>query len=102
MKYYCIKANLPRTQMEYEEGNGEGCWFIVDRSTKEAYDRNNIGSNFVGVLDNDSLFYEGLQHGVTLPIEMRGVFRAVVPVEALQKWKVADEWKTEFEEDYYE
>ena len=82
-----IKVNIPPDREWYERGNGEGCFFIVDDRTKEAYDRDETGGGFVGILDNDSLYYPGLMHGEQLPIEMRGKKRPVVPIDALSKWK---------------
>ena len=81
-----IKANLPGTSADYENGNGEGCFFIVDDATKAAHDRDATGGGFFGILDNDSYYYPGLKHGERLPLEMRGDRRPVVPLEALQRW----------------
>ena len=83
---YSIKVNLPETQEEYEQGAGEGCFFLVDKETMEAYEQNATGGGFFGILDNDSYYYPGLKHGERLPLEMRGDRRPVVPLEALQRW----------------
>lgn len=83
-----IKVNLPPTMEDYERGNGEGCFFIVDDETKAAYDQDATGGEFFGILDNNSLYYKGLKHGERLRIEMRGAKRPVVPLEALSKWEV--------------
>ena len=86
-----IKANIPFNEEGYEHGFGEGCFFIVDDRTKEAYDRDETGGGFVGILDNDSWHYIGLVHGEQLPLEMRGKNRPVVPIDALSKWKLRPE-----------
>ncbi len=83
-----IKVNIPPNEEAYKNGNGEGCFFIVDEETKAAYDRDETGGGYFGILDNNSLYYKGLEHGERLPIEMRGKKRPVVPLEALSKWEV--------------
>ena len=82
-----IKVNLPPDEEAYKYGYGEGCFFIVDDETKEAYDRDAEDGEYYGILDNDSFYYPGLNHGERLPIEMRGEKRPVVPIDALKKWK---------------
>lgn len=78
-----IKANLPANAAEYEAGNGEGVFVLVDAATKEAHDADATGAGYTGILDNDSFYYRGLDHGVQIPLEMRGVNRPVVPLEWL-------------------
>ena len=82
-----IKANIPPTEEDYQIGNGEGCFFIVDDRAKAAYDTDEAGTMYEGILANDSLYYPGLNCGEKLPLEMRGSKRPVVPLEALKKWK---------------
>lgn len=72
-----IKVNLPLTERDYEAGNGEGVWVLVDPETKEAHDTDATGKGYVGILDNDSLYYPGLGAGELMPIEMRGEKRPV-------------------------
>lgn len=79
-----IKANLPRNAEDYENGSGEGCFFLVSERTKEAHDTNESGTVYEGLLDNDSIYYKDLLHGTLLPIEMRGERRPVVPLDYLQ------------------
>lgn len=78
-----IKANLPANAADYETGNGEGVFILVDAATKEAHDSDATGAGYTGILDNDSFYYKGLLHGVIVPLEMRGVNRPVVPFEWL-------------------
>lgn len=78
-----IKANLPGSPEAYEQGTGEGCYFLVTDDVKAAYDRDEAGTAYTGILDNDSIYYPGLTHGTELPIEMRGDRRPVVPYEYL-------------------
>lgn len=84
---YYIKANLPATEDAYRAGTGEGCYFIVDAATKAAHDSDTEGGGYSGILDNDSAYYPGLMHGERLPLEMRGLYRPVVPFSALEPWR---------------
>ena len=45
--------------------------------TARAYDEDVTGGLYVGILDNDSCYYPGLNHGELLPFEMRGECRPV-------------------------
>ena len=74
-----IKVNLPISEQDYNDGAGEGVWFIVSADVKAAHDRNETGTIYNGTLDNDSFYYIGLEHGAVIPFEMRGEFRPVVP-----------------------
>lgn len=73
-----IMVNLPPEERDYLSGNGEGVWVLVDEETLEAYNRNSDDKNFVGILDNDSIYYPGLRAGMLIPFEMRGEYRPVV------------------------
>lgn len=77
--YYHIKVNLPPMKEWYEQGGGEGVWVIVTDEVKKAYDNDEAGTTYTGILDNDSWYYNGLVHGEVMPIEMRGEKRPVVP-----------------------
>ena len=72
-----IKVNLPLTEQDYLAGNGEGVWVLVDRKTKQAHDDDASGGSYVGILDNDSCYYPGLNAGALIPLEMRGACRPV-------------------------
>lgn len=74
-----IKVNVPLTEEDYLHGNGEGMWAIVDDETKKAYDEDVISGTYEATLDNDSLYWAGLEHGQVVPIEMRGEYKPVVP-----------------------
>ena len=78
-----IKANIPENEESYTTGNGEGVWVLVDKKTKNAYDTDEKGTNYSGILDNDSIFYCGLTAGTIIPLEMRGENKPVVPFEFL-------------------
>lgn len=82
---HSIKANLPANQSDYATGNGEGCFFLVDDEAKKAYDTDEEGTVYEGILDNDSAYYPSLYHGMRMPLEMRGEFRPVVPLSFLQE-----------------
>lgn len=73
-----IKANLPASLDDEKQGAGEGVFILVDPATKRAYDTDEAGTKYKGVLDNDSLYYPGLMHGTVLSFEMRGEKRPVV------------------------
>lgn len=80
-----IKVNLPPTKEAYINGNGEGVFMLVSEEVKKAYDSDEAGTNYKGILDNDSIYYKNLYHGEELPIETRGVNRPVVPFDYLQE-----------------
>ena len=88
-----IKANLPDTLEKYESGNGEGCFFIVDQRTKDAYDNDATGCGYEGILDNDSIFYPSIDHGAIILLSLRGPDRAIANYDylcALQAVKSTD------------
>ena len=72
-----IKVNLPLTEQDYLSGNGEGVWVLVDPKTKQAYDMDAAGGGYMGILDNDSCYYPGLNAGELIPFELRGAYRPV-------------------------
>ena len=74
-----IKVNFPKTEEGYIEGAGEGCYCIIDKYDKEAYDMNAHNAIIEGVLDNVCSNYKGLNPGQVVPIELRGDKRPVVP-----------------------
>lgn len=74
-----IKVNLPKSEQGYIDGNGEGCFVLVDAEVKQAYDTDEAGTEYTGILDNDSCYYPGLEHGEIIPFEMRGEKRPVCP-----------------------
>lgn len=78
-----IKVNFPDSQEAFEYGAGEGMWVIVDDDTKAAHDADVEGGVYHGVLDNDSWYWSGLEHGANVVFEMRGDKRPVVPFEWL-------------------
>ena len=82
-----IKVNLPASSEAYESGNGEGVWVLVDPRTKEAHDSDTTGGVYFGILDNDSVYYPGLNHGEPIPFEMRGDKRPVTPIAWLEEWQ---------------
>ncbi len=88
-----IKVNLPPDEKAYKNGNGEGVFVMVDVQTKNAHDNNESGTSYSGILDNDSIYYDGLVHGTTIPFEMRGKKRPIVPY----KWLVENYGKPETE-----
>jgi len=89
-----IKVNLPKSEEGYKEGSGEGCFVLVDEDAKRAYDTDEAGTEYTGILDNDSCYYPKLRHGETIPFEMRGDKRPVVPYSWLIEHygKPAPEW----------
>lgn len=72
-----IKVNFPLTAEDFATGNGEGMWVLVDKETKEAHDKDVSGGEWVGILDNDSVYFPGLNHGEVVRFEMRGENRPV-------------------------
>lgn len=72
-----IKVNLPRTMRDHQSGNGEGIWIKVDEDTQTAYDQNESGAGYRGLLANDSLYFPDLKIGMEIPFELRGENRPV-------------------------
>ena len=92
-KHIYIKVNLPNSPTACEHGTGEGVYVLVDAATKRDYDANAEGGEYEGILDNDSLYWLGLEHGEMVPFEMRGEYRPVVPFEWLnERFTVNPEW----------
>lgn len=73
-----IKVNLPATESDFIGGYGESVFVLVDEETKTAYDHDETGGSYTGILDNDSFYYIGLEHGAVIPFEMRGENKPVV------------------------
>lgn len=78
-----IKVNLPGSKADYLTGNGEGVWVLVNEHVKRAHDQDAEGGFYFGILDNDSCYWPGLNHGAAIPFEMRGTNRPVAPYEWL-------------------
>jgi len=73
-----IKVNLPARAEDEQLSAGEGCFVLVTPEVKKAYDEDESGTNYTGVLDNDSLYFPGLMHGTIIPFEMQGEKRPIV------------------------
>ena len=73
-----IKVNLPPNEEWEKQSGGEGCFVLVTPEVKKAYDEDESGTNYTGILDNDSLYFPGLMHGTIIPFEMRGEKRPIV------------------------
>lgn len=87
-----IKVNLPANEEAYINGNGEGVYVLVDPEVKKAYDTDEAGTVYSGILDNDSIYYPGLKHGEQIPLEMRGQNRPVTPLNWLVERYGAAQW----------
>lgn len=81
-----IKVNLPETENDYAYGNGEGVWVLVDDTCKKAYDNDDSDGTYIGILDNDSIYYPHMVHGMAVVVEMRGANRPVVPYTFLNDY----------------
>lgn len=73
-----IKVNLPDSPEAESAGNGEGVFVLVNEEVKRAYDADEAGTTYSGILDNDSIYYPELLHGTPIKFEMRGEYRPVV------------------------
>lgn len=83
-----IKVNFPADYQSYLNGNGEGMWVLVDDDTYEAHQKDVSGGVYKGTLDNDSIYYPGLNHGEEVPFEMRGEKRPVAVWDGfLSEWQ---------------
>lgn len=80
-----LRAFIPLTEKEYKKGYGEGCYFIVSAEVKAAYDKEETGTTYKGILDTDSMHYPELKQGQELPLEMRGIDSPIVPYKAIKK-----------------
>lgn len=78
-----IKVNLPASEDDYLNGYGEGVFMLVTPEIKAAYDADESGTKYTGILDNDSMNYPSLKHGALIPFEMRGDKRPVVSLNWL-------------------
>lgn len=76
-----VKVNFPLTAENFAAGNGEGMWVLVDKETKAAYDADKTGGVYTGILDNDSIYFPGLNAGAEVRFEMRGESRPVALFE---------------------
>ena len=76
-KMYDIKVNFPTNKEEYKNGNGEGCWVLVDDDTFAEYDKDSTKKNCVGILHNNSLEYPRFTVGTKVYFELRGSQRPV-------------------------
>lgn len=76
-----IKVNFPLAADDFAAGNGEGMWVLVDKATKAAHDADETGGVYTGILDNDSIYYPGLNSGAVVQFEMRGENRPVAIFE---------------------
>ena len=72
-----IKVNFPTNKEEYKNGNGEGCWVLVDDDTFAEYDKDSTKKNCVGILHNNSLEYPRFTVGTKVYFELRGSQRPV-------------------------
>lgn len=87
-----IKGILPPNPDSYQYGSGESVFFIVNDETRAAYDAREPKTDrlYYGILDNNSMYYLGLNKGERLPLEMRGEFKPVVPLDYLKEhWQLS-------------
>lgn len=81
-----IKVNLPASQEDYRNGDGELVWVLVTEDVKKAYfNADEEGTSYTAILDDDSVYYPGLVRGTEMPIEMRVEDIPVVPYNWLIK-----------------
>ena len=79
----CLKANLPPGLPEYEQGNGEGVWVLVDKATETLHDQDGTGTA-PAFLANWPVTYPRMTWGDPVELELRGEKRAVVRLDSLQ------------------
>ena len=89
-----IKVNLPPAAELEEHSAGEGVFVMVTPAAKAAYDADEKGTKYEGILANDSLYFPGLEQGTQIPILMQGEKRPIVPYNWLfdHYGKPAPEW----------
>lgn len=77
-----IKVNLPYSEEQFINGNGEGCFVLVDNETLNAWnDDGNVGGEYFGTLDNNSIYYPEMKAGTEIKFELRGEHRPVAIIE---------------------
>jgi hypothetical protein len=88
-----IKVNIPASEDDYKNGNGEGCWAEVDDKTYSDYLRDERGGQYVGkLLNQPSTDLHDLQYGDYFVFEMRGEGRPVATMD--QDTRVIIRWIT--------
>ncbi len=88
-----IKVNIPASEDDYKNGNGEGCWAEVDSKTYSDYLRDERGGQYVGKLLNQPFTdLHGLQYGDLFVFEMRFDERPVATMD--QDTQVIIKWIT--------
>lgn len=77
-----IKVNLPATEENFLNGNGEGCFVLVDDKTYQDWeDDTKFGGVYYGTLINDSIYYPEMEYGTEIKFELRGDERPVALIE---------------------
>lgn len=80
---YYFKVNLPNSQDSYESGNGEGVWAYTDAESYEKWKNDEQDAIIYVKILNDSVYYNGLEYGDLVPVELRGEYRPVAIYEEL-------------------
>ena len=80
---YYFKVNLPDTLDSYKSGNGEGVWAYTDFESYEKWKNDEKDSIIYVRILNDSIYYNGLEYGDLVPVELRGEYRPVAMYEEL-------------------
>lgn len=78
-----IKVNIPHTEEEYQHGDGEGVWVIVDAETKKDHDEDIVGGVYYGILDDFCGNYPALSPCDVIFFTMRGPERPVAIFDTL-------------------
>jgi hypothetical protein len=73
-----IEVNIPYTEAMYRSGHGERVWLEVDRETAKAYDNDETGVGYFGIMRNNSRYFPELRFLDVVPFEMRGRSSPVV------------------------
>lgn len=83
MQRLTLKVNLPRNTDTFAEGCGEGCFVVVEETTKALFDVNREGGIYVGILLNSPVYKEWfhLQEGDPVLFCMKGQLRPVAFVD---------------------
>lgn len=82
-KFY-VKVNIPYNEKNYKKGYGEGVWVMMDPYFKEYYIKN-IKGIYYGLLDNYSVYWDGLEAGTRVPVEIIGNQRPVIEYQWLKE-----------------
>lgn len=82
-KKHNLKVIITGSRKKYEvKRDGESVWVLVDDEAMAAYKRDEDGTTFECILDNDPIDYPSVKHGDVLTLTMMGrLYKPVIFLE---------------------